>query len=634
MALTGGWQEIWRTEKALGGGTESIIFYAYANENVGGNYSNVHTLIRLRYSGNSLKMSSWSAASDTTSTGGGYTSWAGNTDYNLLESSWNVGHADNGTGSVSIGMSFSSTYGITSASWRGTVDLQTIPRQSSVSQSFNSKTETTITMNTSMGAYCNGIWYSLNGGGWQGTGIVPGTGCTYTISELSANTTYSIRTRVQRQDSGMCSETGSTSITTYAYPYITSSPSFTIGNDFTIGLYNPLSRNCSITLKDDSETVFSQNSTTSTSLTFSSSGSHATFLQNSIPNSTAATYSATLDYNGNTSEGQGHYYIDQTASRPVFTANSLSHYDTNSAVVAISGSNQKIVQNKSTPRFSIKASAKNGASLKKAIFNINGTAYTSASASNIYVDTGTINLGSNFNAYCTITDSRGLSNTTVFTVVMTPYAPPTAILTVTRRNNYYNETTINIDSAASAVGSNTCSIKYKAVSGSTTIGWKTASDNVPVTESLDNTLSWDITAIITDSFGSQSTYEKTLQRGVALMFLDNTLQSVGVGTFPTKKNSVQVLGAVEMANLLVEITTDGWSSSPTFGSYYTYKITCTTVYKDHPNISLSPTNTIPDTNELIAYSRLDDAVASGSTITLYAQRKPANPFYINIEGAR
>lgn len=103
-----------------------------------------------------------------------------------------------------------------------TVALDSIPRYATSTQSLKSKTGTSIVMNWSSNNTIDYIWYSTNGGtSWTASGSVNATSGSYTISGLSAGTTYSIKTRVRRKDSGLTTDSSALSVTTYAYPTCT-----------------------------------------------------------------------------------------------------------------------------------------------------------------------------------------------------------------------------------------------------------------------------------------------------------------------------------------------------------------------------------------------------------------------------
>ena len=115
-------------------------------------------------------------------------------------------------------------------STQGDFNLPIVSANTSVSQSFNSKTATSITMNWSTTNTVDYIWYSKdNGSTWIDVGSVDSTSGSYTINNLSSYTTYNIKTRARRKDTQVNTNySDAMSVTTYkAYSYVTSA---TVGN--------------------------------------------------------------------------------------------------------------------------------------------------------------------------------------------------------------------------------------------------------------------------------------------------------------------------------------------------------------------------------------------------------------------
>ena len=138
-----------------------------------------------------------------------------------LISTWDtvIKHDGSGNASIPISAYHNSGIGLGNASVSGTYTCDTIPRYATSNQSLNSKTETTIKMNWSSDNTIDYIWYSTNNGSsWTGVDVTDGKSGTYTISGLSANTTYNIKTRVRRKDSQLTTDSGSLAVKTYSYP--------------------------------------------------------------------------------------------------------------------------------------------------------------------------------------------------------------------------------------------------------------------------------------------------------------------------------------------------------------------------------------------------------------------------------
>lgn len=101
----------------------------------------------------------------------------------------------------------------------GSWELPTIPRYGTSNQSLNSKTETTIKMNWSSDNTVDYIWYSKNNGSsWTGVDVADAKSGTYTITGLSPNTSYNIKTRIRRKDSQLTTDSSALTVTTYKVP--------------------------------------------------------------------------------------------------------------------------------------------------------------------------------------------------------------------------------------------------------------------------------------------------------------------------------------------------------------------------------------------------------------------------------
>ena len=132
-----------------------------------------------------------------------------------------VSHNTDGTYSASKSGSFTCTagtsqYSLQSGSASVTVAPATIPRYATSNQALAGKTSSSITMNWSSDNTIDYIWYSSNNGStWTGLDVADGTSGSYTISGLSANTTYNIKTRVRRKDSQLTTDSGTLAVTTH-----------------------------------------------------------------------------------------------------------------------------------------------------------------------------------------------------------------------------------------------------------------------------------------------------------------------------------------------------------------------------------------------------------------------------------
>lgn len=233
------------------------------------------------------------------------------------------------------------------------------------------------------------------------------------------------------------------------------------------------------------------------------------------------------------------------------TISGISYRDTNSATVAITGDNTKIIQDKSTVTFTIGSmAALKAASLRTVAITVNAVTVTTnisgSSITNREISYGTINSSSNLSASITVTDSRGNTTSTNLSITMLAWSLPTAIITCARKNNYYSDTDINVNADYSSLdGNNTITIQYqtKQASSSSWSALADLQDDVTTTVSLDNTKAWDIKVIVTDRLGS-TTYNLSIDKGIPIAYFDRLKRSIGFNCFPSEDGSVESNGLV------------------------------------------------------------------------------------------
>ena len=128
----------------------------------------------------------------------------------------NVWHNADGTKAIycsaSYSQSSSASYTPGNMSCGGDMWLSNIPRYANFTQHYiSARSINTISVHWEADSGVNAWQHSVNGGGWQDCN----GGNTYVISNLNPNTTYYIRTRIRRSDSGLWTESGNISATTY-----------------------------------------------------------------------------------------------------------------------------------------------------------------------------------------------------------------------------------------------------------------------------------------------------------------------------------------------------------------------------------------------------------------------------------
>lgn len=249
-------------------------------------------------------------------------------------------------------------------------NMYVAPAYASCSQSLKSKTETSITMNWSSDNTCDYLWYSKdNGANWTAVGSINATSGSYTISGLTANAPYNIKTRIRRKDSQLTTDSSALYVPTYNYPFAETVPNFNIESPVTIGIYNPLGRSCNVTIygADGSTIKTLTTSSTSTGAILNDQTS-ITNLYNSIPSAKSGNYKVRVVYGSSTKDNSnGTYTAVQSLCNPTFS--DFRFFDDDYDVTNLTGDNQIIVPRYSDVAVIIseanKAEARKGATMSK-----------------------------------------------------------------------------------------------------------------------------------------------------------------------------------------------------------------------------------------------------------------------------
>jgi len=261
------------------------------------------------------------------------------------------------------------------------------------------------------------------------------------------------------------------------------------------------------------------------------------------------------------------------------TVGACTYADTNAGVVAITGSNQTLVQNKSTPQVTIASmEAANGANLASVQILRNGVSIGSASlsgstASNVNITMGAKNIGEAFDAVVRVTDSRGYKTDKTMTMTFVAYADPMATISCKRQSNYYAATDLLANASFSQIGSNALTMTYATAESGGSYGAETTlTSGTTTTLTLDNTKSWNVRVSLSDSFGGSKTYIVVVDIGIPIVFFDRLRRSVGVNQFPDHDGTLEVTGDIWLngtkitgggggggSNEMLTITIDGTS---------------------------------------------------------------------------
>lgn len=449
-------------------------------------------------------------------------------DGNVSGTISNIAHDSQGKKSISFALEgYSYVYNTQSTS--GSLTLTDIPRYFTKTPTLEvvSKTETSITIKWTTSENASRSQYKIDNGSWIDveTNINKKTG-TMTINGLTPNHTHTIYGDFMRKDSGLwCQTKPSINVTMYDYPYINSTPNFTIGDVLNIGIYNPLGRSCDIYVigADDSED--SGNTTSDTSISGYNDTSYQNFFYDSIPNSNTGIYKVRLvcsEVNRDITATGGTYSTNTAECSPSFS--SFDVKDNNSSIVAVTGNNQVFVKGKSTLYVMIPSANKmttqksaTPSSYSLSCDTLNKSA--NYSTNDVNVSMGSISNSGTLRVNVRAYDSRSNSALAYKDITVYDYTKPTINLSAKRLNDFENQTTLSISGTYTRLTINNTdkntiiNVKYRYREvGGTWSGWTNVNTTVisgkftcsDVILSLDNTKSFEFEIQATDKLDSNA----------------------------------------------------------------------------------------------------------------------------------
>ena len=330
------------------------------------------------------------------------------------ERTFDVAHESNGTKTITLSGSFTTTatissygqYALKSGSVSVSVELPTIPRYAAITAFSLSRTINTITMSYSVDSTIDSTQYSLNNGSWT---AYPSGGI---ITGLSPATTYNVKIRVKRTDSQLWTTTDNKSITTYDYAKITEAPNINIGNSATVKYTNPGGYTTVVGIYNTagSVAIAEYRSTSGGTYTFSFT---TTEINNMYAQTPKANQVTLRYYLRTTCNGSNYYhYVDRTFSvvnsDPIFS--NFTYQDINSKTLALTGDSSKIIKKYSNLKVTISAANKMVAKNLATPVNYNviaGSSSVSVAYSSTADVTGTINNVNSNDVTVYAVDSRG-----------------------------------------------------------------------------------------------------------------------------------------------------------------------------------------------------------------------------------
>lgn len=333
-------------------------------------------------------------------------------------------------------------------------------RYATSNHSLGAIAEDSITVNWSCDQEVDYLWHSVDGGtNWTGVDVNDGRYGTYTISGLSPNTEYKVKTRVRCKVSQRTTDSASLDVTTYDYPHCISSHDFVIGDPVMLNFYNPLGRTFSIYIVANGK-EYGAISCSGTSYFGINSTQSIEKLYGMIPYKQSTKYQVRVNY-GSTYrvwDGGHEYKVNTAECKPVF--DDFDIYDSHPLVPSVVGDSGVFVKGLSIPVVAIGGAKNNhmvttnGATPKSYVIIHDGE-YTGFA----YTDP----LRAPFDPfeysgknYVTVRacDSRNLFTDVMKEVYVYDYAKPVINVSVKRKNYFEADTTLSISGTVSLLNIN------------------------------------------------------------------------------------------------------------------------------------------------------------------------------------
>ena len=438
-----------------------------------------------------------------------------------------------------------------------------------ITQQITDRTETSISVYWSVAGNPSNLWYTIdNGETWVNVGSVNKSNGVYTIRGLQPKTDFSIKTRLQFPGYTFFTVSGEIKATTYDWPHCTDAPSFTIGEDVTLTFYNPLKRNCLVSITCNGKNITIGTLTGGTSYTIHTGDEDIkTAIYNTIQNTWTAKYFVNATYDSHTSAGdiKGWYEANPDDCKPIFTA--FDCYDSNDTVCSVTGDNKVFVkglsninvvitgENKMVTRYG--ATPVNYGALTVDIDNEVVCPY---SDSDVNIDVKKLNNVGTQQVTVTAYDSRRIFTVVHKEVEVHDYKIPVLHVTAERKNNFENETTLKVSGTYSPIvvdgaeknALTSLSYRYYEVSGNTVTivgagGFNfTASNGRFECEdtllNLDNSKEYKFVVDVIDKFGKVGSVTTFVGVGQAVFFVSSNLKKCFInGEEVATVNSVQLV---------------------------------------------------------------------------------------------
>lgn len=537
-----------------------VLNWSRTGYDISGNYSNIHW--ELKGAGNAS--ASWYMAGNFKVIIDGVQRYYSSDRIKLYNGTLvasgdiQIGHNADGTRAFSASIEAGIYTVAVNCSASGSWSIDTIPRYlNSINIYNNGSALNSISVKWTCDPRRDWTQYSLNGGSWTDAGdsvASDGKSGTFNIGGLAPNTSYKVKVRLRRSDSGLWSESAQITITTKNKATITSpNDNFSVNSNgsLTVKCNNPSGNQIAYFLDCPSGTRrLTSGKTTNTSFTWTAA-QILSMLQHFTTSNSSSIKVGVITY------GNAEYYSEKVGTLNVVnsnpTFNNFVYEDTNATTIMLTGGNQRIIRGYSNVKAIIsaanKAVAKNYASISKYRLVIGNQQKDIAYSSNSSVSATINNVLSNiFNMYAI--DSRG--NSTVKQISPSTYLDYADIVikkaSVVRTGGVGSETNLAFSGSYWGYGFGamnnaitSCYYEYKATTSNT---WVKGGDLTPTINGNDfaftGTIKGDSGANgfnITKSFDIRVVIKDRLSTSIFNLVLGTGIPAVAI-----TKNGVAING--------------------------------------------------------------------------------------------
>ena len=463
-----------------------------------------------------------------------------------------------------------------------TITLDTIDRTApTVSLSVSNITANGMKLSASSSATADYWQYSTNGGSsWTQMSTTIGSSANITLSNLSPNTTYSVKVRAKKARNQVYGTSSGVSAKTLGGAVVNSvsaltADAATVSISINVTVYEASYTN-TLEIKNGSSSYL-----TISGLSWSKGTSNRTVTLTAAQRTTLLTAMASVksftgtfavsSYSGSTQIGNT---SSKTATVSTTVANSgptmsgFTYADDNSTTSTLTGNNQLLIQSHSTLTVTPgTATAKNNATIASYTATCNGVSVSNTTGAALTI--GTVSKSGSVEVVLTVTDSRGYTASASQTVTVIAYSKPKVTsLTLRRTNDIEAEMQLIFNGSISPVtvsGTQKNSLKYVRyqykTTGSSTYGSYT-SILAAVTQSgtsfsysnlelrsLAANQSWDVHIQIRDQLDSLSSLDLyyVIPQGTPLVALRK--QKIGVNN-PNPTAALDVTGDAKVSGAL------------------------------------------------------------------------------------